>query len=274
MVLEGIINPFKAEKEPWELIPIGFVYCCVAIGLSLWIFREQASMVMVFLIVLACVPLIYSTIKMEEEKDIDEEDEAILIKEHGKALMFFVCLFIGITLAVALFYIILPDQTAASVFSVQSKTITAVNAKVTGNFDSSVTIFSKIFFNNMRVMIFCLIFALVYGAGAIFILTWNATVIGVAIGNFVKIHLANNYSYFHAASLGLLRYFVHGIPEILGYFVAGLAGGIISIAIIKHDFRTKKFEHIMLDSVDMILLAVGILFLAALIEVYVTPLMF
>ena len=58
------------------------------------------------------------------------------------------------------------------------------------------------------------------------------------------------------------------------YFAAGLAGGIISIAVIKHDFGTQKFEHVLLDSVDLILVAVFLLVLAGLIEVFVTPLLF
>ena len=33
----------------------------------------------------------------------------------------------------------------------------------------------------------------------------------------------------------------HGIIEIAAYFVGALAGGILSVAIIKHDIRTKYF---------------------------------
>jgi len=150
----------------------------------------------------------------------------------------------------------------------------AVNGRATGNFISEMNLFFRIFTNNFRVMLFCLFFAFVYGAGAIFILTWNASVIGVAIGSFIKTNIMNYGNYAHLTTFALLRYLTHGIPEILAYFVAGLAGGIISIAVIRHDFRTKKFEHILLDSVDLILLAILILIIAGLIEVYITPLLF
>jgi len=119
--------------------------------------------------------------------------------------------------------------------------------------------------------------------GAIFILTWNASVIGTAMGNFIRSNLAY-YSnlvgfekvtqYFQIISIGLLKYIIHGLPEILAYFVAGLAGGIISVAVIRHDFGTRKFEHILLDSADLLLLSIFILFLAGLLEVYVTPAIF
>jgi len=50
-----------------------------------------------------------------------------------------------------------------------------------------------------------------------------------------------------------------------------LAGGIISIALIKHNL---KEDRVLMDALDMILISVGILIVAALVEVYVTPLMF
>ena len=132
-------------------------------------------------------------------------------------------------------------------------------------------------------IIFCILFSFLYGLGAIFILTWNASVIGTAIGNFVRtelyqlgsqFHLGLGFNYFQIISIGLFKYIIHGMPEIMAYFVAGLAGGIISVAAIKHDFGTRKFEHILLDSADLILLALFLLFIAALLEVYITPTIF
>jgi len=81
-------------------------------------------------------------------------------------------------------------------------------------------------------------------------------------------------AYFYVGSLSILRYAVHGIPEILSYIVAGLAGGILSMAITRQDFGTKQFETVLLDVSDLVLLSVLILFIAAIIEVFVTPALF
>ena len=93
MVLESIINPLKAEKRPWQLFLIGLVYATVALFLSNWIFKEHASLVMVFLITGACIPLLYNTIKIEEKKDTILEGEKKLLKEHSKAIFFLIFLF-------------------------------------------------------------------------------------------------------------------------------------------------------------------------------------
>ncbi len=277
MVLETLINPFKAEREPWEMFFVGLLYSSVAVLLSLWVFRPHASLVMVFLTVISCVPLMYGAIKLEEKKDLEIEDEKLLIKEHGRALSFFVFLFLGITLSYTLWYVFLPADLTLSLFSIQTKTISDINTQVTGQGINQATLFTRIFFNNLKVLVFCLIFAFLFGSGAIFILTWNASVIGTAMGNFIRSNLsasATFYHYFEITSLGILRYMIHGVPEILAYFVGGLASGIISVAVINHDFMSKKFQHILLDSTDLLLLAIALLLVAALLESFFVPLLF
>lgn len=285
MVLESILTPFKAEQKPVKLLFLGAVFASVAIVLSLWIFKSQSSLIMVFLTSMAALPLIYNTIKMEEEKDLEGMGEKWLLKEHAKALKAFIFLFIGATIAYSFWYVFLSSSTVNILFQTQTATINAINSKVTGHlsFNANMGFFSKIFLNNIKVLIFCILFSFIYGSGAIFILTWNASVIGTAIGNFMRGELASAAQligfdkiahYFQVISIGLLRYSIHGIPEILAYFVGGLAGGIIGIAVIKHDFGTTKFEHILLDSADLLLISLGILFLAAVLEVFVTPIIF
>lgn len=282
MVLESLINPFKAEKKPWELFLIGFLYATAALFLSNWIFKEYASLIMVFLTAMASVPLIYNAIKYEEKKDYVLDTETKRLKEHSKALLFLLFLFAGFVIAFALWYVVLPASFVQNTFHAQTLTIRTINTRVTGDF-SGLKTFTIILLNNTKVLIFCILFSFLYGAGAIFILSWNASVIATAIGNFIrlnleiastKIGLMKWASYFHIISLGLLRYALHGIPEIAAYVIAGLAGGIISVAVIKESFGTRKFEKIILDSSDLILLSVLILIIAALIEVYLTPLLF
>ncbi len=288
MVLESLVNPVKAENKPVRMIIIGFIYTSVAIMLALWIFYHYSSMIFVFLTAAASIPLMYNTIKFEETKDLKDYEEVVLLKEHSKALMSFVYLFIGITLASTAAYILLPSHTVSTVFESQTNTINAINGKVleqatSNTFREQVNVFIRIFLNNVKVMIFCGLFSFIYGAGAVFILSWNASVIGAAIGNYIRGNIASYAhligwekaaQYFQIISIGLLKYVIHGVPEILAYFAAGLGGGIISIAIIKHDFGTRKFEHIILDSADLFLLSIVLLLIAAVLEVWVTPAFF
>ena len=165
----------------------------------------------------------------------------------------------------------------------QTQTIIQIRSSVTGNAYETFRVFSDILANNLKVLIFCVLFSFLYGVGALFILTWNASVIGVAIGDTIRsgiyqlgqeLNFNAGVQYLSVISYGLLRYSIHGIPEILSYFVAGLAGGIISVAAIRHDFGTKRFEKIVLDSSVLIILSLALVVGAAFLEVYVTPVFF
>ena len=283
MVLESLFNPIKAEKHPGQMFFVGLLYTVLALFLALWIFADYSSLVFVFLIVMASIPLIYNTIKLEEHKDLYFEEEKELLKEHGKAISFFMFLFLGVVVAVAFCYTFLPANMINNLFEIQTQTIIDINNTFTGNAVQQFNIFVHILMNNLKVLVFCLLFSFLFGAGAIFILTWNASVIGVAIGNYMRsnlVYVTQNAGlttfteYFNVFTFGLLKYAIHGIPEILAYFIVGLAGSIISIAVIRHDFSTKKFDKILLDSSDLIIAAIAIIILAAFLETYVTPLIF
>jgi uncharacterized membrane protein SpoIIM required for sporulation len=283
MVLELLINPWKAESNPWELFFIGAAYSSIAILLSNYIFAENISIVMVFLTTLACTYLIQKVLKVEEEKDDTLTTEISRLKQHTRALSVFMFLFLGFVAAFTLWYVVLPADTTHNIFSLQEKTINCINsATITGCITGGEA-FSRILMNNIKVLVFTLLFALFYGAGAVFILAWNAAIVGTAIGIFIRnsigtvagnIGLSGAASYFGIFSAGILRYMTHGTLEILAYFMAALAGGIISVGITKHDFNSPEFRKIMIDSVDIVALAFGVLLLAAVVEVFITPAIF
>ena len=283
MVLESLTNPFKARDKPLHLFLIGAVYASAGLFLGNWIFREYASLIMVFLTVMACIPLLYNTFKAEEEKELTIKKEIKILKHHTKVLFFLMFLFLGIVFAFALWYVVLPASFVQNTFHSQTLTIQAISTRIATGRVSSIDTFTVILLNNLKVLVFCILFSFLYGAGAIFILTWNASVIAAAIGNYIRSNLAyytaqlgfaKYAAYFKVVSVGVLRYFVHGIPEISAYLVGGIAGAIISVAVIRESFTTKNFEKIILDSSNLIIISVIILIIAAFIEVYITPALF
>lgn len=257
----------------------GFFYSVIALFLSYLVFQEISGILMVFLIVMSALPVLYTTIKREAEIDLKYKKEWKILKEHSHVILFLIFLFLGITVALALCYIFLPAPMVLKIFSVQSKAISQVNTSIVGNV-TALSLFKKIFFNNLKVLFFCLAFAFLYGAGAIFILTWNASVIAVAIGNLIKTELAQTASlagfssiasYFSIAAFGFFRYMIHGTFEIAAYFVAGLAGSIISIAVIK---RCLDNDQVIFDATELIIFSLALLIIGGLVEVFVVPKIF
>ena len=285
MVLESLLNPFQLKKRPWDLFIVGMIYAAVALFLSYFVFRDGAGLLMVFLIVLATVPTLYTIIKNEEEIDLIYDKEIFMLKEHTKVIIFLLSLFMGITFALVLSYIFLPTEVVDSVFSLQQNAIANVIQTVnndlvlTGDI-TKISLFGNIFINNIKVLFFCLVFSFLYGTGAMFILTWNASVIATAMGTLIKNELGGMAhlvglpylsAYFSAATFSFFRYMTHGVIEIAAYFISGLAGGIISIALIKHNLKEDK---VLVDALDLVLISLGFLLVAAFVEVYITPIIF
>ena len=257
MVLDWLIDLHKAEEKPWRMLVLGFIYSSVAAGLALLIFPSQASAILLVLTVAAFMPIMLNLMKIEELK---EEKSRFLIKQHWPALKFFVFLFVGMIIAYTLWFAAMPAEIAKSLFSMQLETIAGRGVELGAL--TGLNSFAGILANNSRVLIVGLMLAFVFGAGAVFILDWNATILGVLLGNL----------FHHRVDFSAARYLVHGIPEITAYFVAGLAGGIISAAIARHKIGTKQFNNVLKDSAGLIVLSIIILIIAALLEVYVSPL--
>ncbi|MBW2964236.1 stage II sporulation protein M [Candidatus Woesearchaeota archaeon] len=282
MVLESLLNPRKAERQPWELFFVGLVYASFAFLLSYWVFKEYISIVMVAMTSICAVPIMYNIMLLEEQKDEEHPRmEFWLLKEHGKAVGAFTFLFIGFVTAFVIWFIALPSGTVEQVFDVQINAISQVHSDTSpsGNFFVSADELMPVLMNNLKILIFCFLMSFFFGAGAIFILTWNASVIAVAIGVFVRNKLMTHLgsaiaAYSQVLSIGVAKYLTHGIFEIVAYFVGALAGGILSIAVIRHEWRTPAFKRTILDSVDIVALSIIILAIAAVVEVFVTPRLF
>ncbi len=285
-MLEMLINPKKAERMPFELFFVGAFYASLSILLVNWIFAQDAvlsrysGILVVTFTVMFSMPFIYYTIKLEERKIEPSKGMFALFREHKRAIYAFMWLFIGFVVAFSAWYLILASNQS---FRAQVETYCLINrpstfnecvaqygikgtSYATAHATSGERLF-MIFSNNIYVLIFTLIFSLIFGAGVIFILAWNASVIAAAVGIFSKSSLAN-------MPLGLARYMIHGIPEIASYFIVALAGGLVSAAVIKHELGTDRFWQVLQDSLNLIILAVIVLFVAGLMEVYLTPALF
>lgn len=285
-MLEMIIRPKKAERRPWEMFFIGAFYSSLSFLIVRWVFSSDAVLVkhsgilVVLFTVLFSLPFIYYTIRFEETRITKNRGSIQLLKDHRHAIFAFLWLFIGFTVAFAFWYSLSSDTVG---FRTQIETYCMINRPASFNecvaqygikdasmatpFLTNKERLFLIFTNNMYVLLFTLVFSLVFGAGAIFILAWNASVIGAAIGIFTDYKLSS-------LPLGLARFFIHGLPEIASYFIVALAGGMVSVAVIRHETGTEKFWEVLQDSLNLIIVAIIVLFLAALVEVFVTPALF
>jgi uncharacterized membrane protein SpoIIM required for sporulation len=292
-MIELLMKPKRAERRPWEMFFVGLFWATISLLLVALVFgndsvlREGSGLLVVVFTVICCLPFMYYVIKLEEGKDIEISASGKLIREHSRAVFALMWMFLGFVVAFSFWYLVLPfdlgvvsmNSGAGDNFNFQIKTFCAINSPshydycveqngviATGAVTGVSSVLS-IFANNIGVLIITILFSLAFGAGAMFVLVWNASVIAAAIGIFAKGSLSQ-------LPLGLARYMIHGVPEIAAYFVGALAGGIVSVAVIRKDLRGETTWAILQDSLLMVILAIGILVVAALMEVYLTPVLF
>ncbi len=284
-MLESLINPKRVEKGPWKMFFIGLLYGSLSLLLVHLFFSKDAilsqysGIIVVTFCVMFSLPFMYFIIKKEEEEDEEVEGFLSVWNAHKDAIYALMWLFLGFVIAFAFWYILLQNNL---LFNAQIETYCMINSP--GNIENCVSEYSfsgnvilagatkelrflSIIENNIYVMIFTLIFSLIFGAGAIFILAWNASVISSAIGIFTQYKISE-------IPLGIARYMIHGFPEIAAYFITALAGGMFGFGIIKHGFKNKRFIKVLENVALLLFLSIIILVIAALIEVYLTPILF
>ncbi len=284
-MLESMVNPKRLVHGSWKMFFIGILYASLSLLLVKWFFSNDAvlknysGMIVVTFCVMFSLPFMYYLIKKEEREDEEIMGFFSVWRIHKDAIYAFMWLFLGFILAFSFWYIILEDQT---LFNAQIQTYCMINSP--GKIDDCVTQYSlqnfkatgsaaggdrflSIISNNIYVMIFTLIFSLIFGAGAIFILAWNASVISAAIGVFTKYSISG-------IPAGIARYMIHGFPEIMAYFITALAGGIFGVGVIRNGFADVKFLRVLENVFVLLFLSIILLVFAGLVEVYLTPKIF
>ena len=284
-MFEDIIHPKRTQKGPWKMFFIGLIYASLSLVLVHWFFSSDpdlskaSGMMVVLFTVMFSLPYMYFIIRKEEKEDETIDGFKGVWNAHKDALYAFMWLFLGFVVAFSFWYIALQDE---NLLNFQLQTYCRINNpgdintcieqyvlgldKVSGSVLKETRLFS-IIENNIYVMIFTLIFSLIFGAGAIFILVWNASVIAAAIGVFTKYNLSE-------IPLGISRYMIHGLPEIGAYFVAALAGGMFGVGFLRHGIKDERFYKVLQHSIMLLFIAILLIFIGGIIEVYLTPVLF
>jgi hypothetical protein len=245
-------------------------------------FGTHVSLSVVFFTALGLAPLMLRLLQIEEKKDITLLESQFL-QRHAGVLKAYTALFIGGLLAFSFWFTILPEAIADSIFFEQLGVLRAINNiradEPTGMAVSAfgvaqVRAFNLIVFNNLKVLAISTLLSFCLGSGAIFILTWNASVIATAIGTLAR-SLTQSYlalgpaapviAYLHAVPIAFSQLIFHGAPEIIAYFIGGLAGGILSVAAVSHE--GDAVWVVVLDAVKMLFVAVVFIIVAAFIEI-------
>ncbi|MBR9706835.1 MAG: stage II sporulation protein M [Candidatus Diapherotrites archaeon] len=281
MVLESILQPDDVDNRPELVVIMALVATSIALLLTGIAFSSESSMLWIAFVTIALMPFMVAFFKKEEFEAVSYDKETTFMERNSDVLKLYYLFFFGIIFATALWYAMLPQDTITDLFGEQLKTVKSVqdlSNSMTGQFLGLGNVFDKntvlIFENNLWVLILILITSFIYGAGALFIITWNASVIGVFIGDTIRQLYTVVYSgaeyggllaFGHGfyASLGFLP---HGILELAAYSLAAVAGSILSAAIVRKKHLKNEFKIVTKDALVLIAIAILLVALGAFVE--------
>ena len=279
MVLEHIFPEDWLEQKGRYAFVLGVVYSIVGLMLARFLFRGDPALVAVGLTSLLLLPELYKIFSIEERKESLENKVSIrsLWRNDINLVRVYIFLFLGILLVYSIGAILLPSVTTNTLFREQLEVRFgqgfAGNA-ITGNAVSSSAFNSGLFFsllsNNFLVLIACFIMALLTGDGAIFLITWNASVWGTIFGITAKnASLFTGGNAYLTFALIMLIVFPHMIIEGISYFLAAISGSVISKDVILEQFMSSRFFEVFGFNLYLLLLGLLFLLLGAFVETFV-----
>jgi uncharacterized membrane protein SpoIIM required for sporulation len=273
-------------RHPITTLILSIILTSASIWLAYASFPSTASILSLAFITIGFMPVMYRILQLEEETESHSHASSItFIQRHFHLIKVFAFFFIGLILAYSFWYVALPENIRTTMFEEQENTLKGIEnlrAQLTGNLTLQGKVCGEnflcwmeiVFFNNAIVLFLAIILSFAFAAGAIFLLGWNASIIGVVIGKDIITVLpsysgfgllAPLFAYFHGL-FNAISLVPHGVPEILGYLVGAIAGGIISVTITKRKLQKGEFETMTKDTLVLILIALILLLIGAIIE--------
>ncbi len=272
-MIESLLNPGIVLKKPYKSMIAGIIFSLVSGMITLYIQEPGpgSGFLFVAFISIAAAPFFVHVLRIEEEEE--KEKAGNFFTRHLDIVTVYAWLFLGIVIGSSLMYVLTPDAVAEKMFHEQLKDL-----KYRGAISASAVrgaSFTSIFVNNSYVLIIAFVTSFMLGAGAIFLVSWNASVLGVLAGK-----IAENPGAFGLPSLGsmignyllslpflLITILPHGILEFTAYFLGAVAGGILSAAIVRESVKgVLKYKQIVIDALAYLGLSFALLFLGAIVE--------
>lgn len=188
--------------------------------------------------------------RMEVSRDWGEKK---LLKRHAHQLELYLSFFLGTTAGFALSTFFVPR----SFYAVQLQVLSAIRSP-TGMAVGG-ELFREILANNLWVFSITFLLTFFIAAGVIFVLAWNASVLGVLVGTVAS-------STFQIPVVTLF-YLPHGLLEVGGYVMAGIAGSLLSYRVESVLGGEDGADIVTRDSAVILVVGAAMILLAAAIEV-------
>lgn len=191
-------------------LALSFLFVSFSIFFSYGIFPSQSSILAISFVVIGLTPPLYNL--MSNEENVVAHEKKKFLEKYEGILINVLLMAVGIFLAFSLWYAVLPAEMNESIFSLQKAQAGERSLD-----------------EMLALVLFSFLLSLFLGAGAILIITWDISTLVVSS---------------NIGPMALIGY----LPELFAFFLTGLAGALLSFALVHHEWKSPGFFAVLRDS--------------------------
>ncbi|MBW2972384.1 hypothetical protein KY359_05085 [Candidatus Woesearchaeota archaeon] len=279
MVLEDLFNPSWVRRRPYLAFVFGFLFTFVAFFISLIFFKSSMSVAMIFLTTLLLIPSMVMLLKMEEQVE-GKYGLRHFFRNHKDIFEVYLFSFLGVFVAFVVLGLGMYSDPASydKLFDFQIRFLQfqqGLSGETVRGFVSEaaplgISQATSLFAHDLLVVAICFVLSFFYGASAIFLIILNGSVFANFIIFVIKA-LSEN------AAQGAQAFFIfliHLLPEVSGFLLAAIAGGVVSKAVLHEKKGSAAFKNVFKDATVLMLIAMGLILISSLLETFVTARLF
>jgi uncharacterized membrane protein SpoIIM required for sporulation len=285
MVFEQIFNVKWIERRHVYSFFLGIFFTFIGFITSFIIFRQILGLATIFFTVILAIPSI--NILFSREEGINASEKKSFFQEYEALFDIFLYFFLGSFLAFLIIGLInisylyggklegnelLQLEPTRSDFQIPRPDLAFVEESKLSQYINAI---KPIIINNIYVMLVSFFLSLFYGAGAIFLIIFNASIFAYGVMTLLRSrellpHLSTLW--YSICNIGIFSF--HLLPEVSAYLLAAIAGGILSKAFVREKFLSARFRKFIFDSLKLLFVSIFLVIDAAFIEVVVSNQLF
>jgi len=261
MVLEQFLDRRIVLRHFPFVFILGVVYVFVSYAVQQFVFPDQ-SLATTLLLTILLLPSLHHVIVIEEK--IESRGSSHFLRRHKTILKCYLGAFLGILVGFLILGFVNPGTLHYQVVQLEQDHLHQdIVASFSGQeYVPSVSKVVSLFSHNVWYLLIGFVLSIFYGAGAIFLIAYNAS--------FFAAFIVEIFSRWSSAMTLACISLVHMLPESAGYILTAMAGASLSRALIHEKLSGDAFRNVLRNDVKLLVLALLLVFVSAVLEVYVT----
>jgi uncharacterized membrane protein SpoIIM required for sporulation len=261
MVFEEILKAEWMHKNLLGIYLLALLYSAVAVMCAAIVFPNSIDLISVAFIGIIFLPSLEQILSFEARTAFKHRAIKIrdVLMQHASIFWIYLAIMLGIFSVFLIISLLLPTTVTSGLFKSQ--------LAIYGNAGTGTVDFNSIAQNNLRVIFVTFFLSMIYGAGSILMISWNASVWGAIIGFFIKEGIEKGGNPLYYLTNVLMPMLPHLIFESGGYLLGAIGGGLLAISVVNEKIMSKRFKWMLTDSLAIFTLGIVLIIFAAWIEV-------